>query len=159
MGLEPLSQGINNACNRGVKIRYISEITNKNINYCKELMKIVELRHLDESKGGMTVNETEYIATAHLQEAKPIAHLIYSNVKEIVEQQQLIFESFWSKLIPAEQKIREIEEGIEPIKTKVLENQNEIYHHLMKNLKKSNERSVCCSIGGIKMVYNHFFNL
>ena len=81
------------------------------------------LRHLDEAKGEMTVSETEYIATAHLQEAKPVTHLIYSNVIEIVEQQQLVFESFWSKSIPAEQKIKEIEEGIEPIKTKVLENQ------------------------------------
>ena len=60
----------------------------------------------------MAVSETEYIATAHLQEAKPVHTLIYSNVKEIVEQQQLIFESLWNKSIPAEQKIKEIEEGI-----------------------------------------------
>jgi len=150
---------MNNACNRGVKIRYLSEITKNNINYCKDLMEIAELRHLDEVKGGMTINETEYIATAHLQEAKPVAHLIYSNVKEIVEQQQLVFESFWSKSIPAEQKIKEIEEGIEPIKTKVLENQNEIYNHLKNTLKKSNERFVCCCIGGLQMVCNNFFNL
>src|SRR3954470_13628060 len=123
MGLEPLRQGMNNAFNRGVKIRYISEITNNNINYCKELMEIAELRHLDEAKGEMAVNETEYIATANLQQAKPVAHLIYSNVKEIVEQQQLVFESFWSKSIPADQRIKEIEEGIEPVKTKILENQ------------------------------------
>jgi two-component system, OmpR family, sensor histidine kinase VicK len=159
IGLEPLKEGMNNACNRGVKIRYISEITKNNINYCKELMEIAELRHLDEIKGGMAINETEYIATAHLQEAKPVAHLIYSNVIEIVEQQQLVFESFWNKSIPADQKIKEIEEGIEPIKTKVLENQNEIYNHLKNILKKSNERFVCCCIGGLQMVCNNFFNL
>jgi two-component system sensor histidine kinase VicK len=159
MGLEPLRQGMNNAFNRGVKIRYISEITNNNINYCKELMEIAELRHLDEAKGEMAVNETEYIATAHLQQAKPVAHLIYSNVKEIVEQQQLVFESFWSKSIPADQRIKEIEEGIEPVKTKILENQEEIYNHLKKSIKNSTERFVCSSIGGMQMVYNNFFNL
>ena len=42
MCLEPLRQGMNNAYNRGVKIRYITEITNNNIHYCKELMEIAE---------------------------------------------------------------------------------------------------------------------
>ena len=110
------------------------------------------------SKGGMAVSETEYIATAHLQEAKPAQHLIYSNAKEIVEQQQLVFESLWRKSIPATQKIKEIEEGIEPIQTKLLEHQDEIYNHFMMTIKRSNERCACWSIGGLQMVYNNFFN-
>jgi hypothetical protein len=99
MGLEPLRKAMKNANSRGVRIRYISEITPTNVNYCKQLMKIAELRHLDNSKGGMAVSETEYIATAHLQEAKPVQHLIYSNAKEIVEQQQLVFDSLWNNAI------------------------------------------------------------
>ena len=98
MGVESLRKGMRNAYERGVKIRYISEITKNNINYCKELMKM-EVRHLDNAKGGMAVNEIEYIATANLQEAKPVSHLIHSNVKEIVEQQQLVFESLWINAI------------------------------------------------------------
>jgi signal transduction histidine kinase len=35
-------------------------------------------------------------------------------VKEVVEQGQYIFDTLWNKAIPAEQRIREIEEGIEP---------------------------------------------
>ena len=159
MGITPLIKGMKNAYERGVKIRYISEITLHNIHYCKELMKIGELRHLDDAKGGMAVSETEYIATAKLQELKPVAHLIYSNVKEIVKQQQLVFESFWSNAIPAIQKIKEIEEGIEPIKTTVLENQDDIYNHFNNTIKKSKERCTCSSIGEMQMVYNNFFNL
>ncbi len=121
-------------------------------------MKIVELRHLDGAKGGMAVNETEYIATAHLQEAKPLIHLIYSNVKEIVEQQQFVFESFWSRAVPAEQKIREIEEGTELVRTIVLENQGDIYNHLINTIRKSSGCYVCFSIGGMRMIYNNFFN-
>ena len=30
------------------------------IPYCRELMDIAELRHLDDAKEGMAVNETEY---------------------------------------------------------------------------------------------------
>ncbi len=159
IGIVSIRKEMEKAYERGVKLRYISEITKHNIQYCKELVKIVELRHLDGAKGGMAVNETEYIATAHLQEAKPVVHLIYSNVKEIVEQQQFVFESFWSRAVPAEQKIREIEEGIiEPVKTKVLENQGDIYNHLINTIRKSSGCYVCFSIGGMRMIYNNFFN-
>ena len=35
---------------RGVKIRFITEITKENIPYCKELMQYVELRHMEKLK-------------------------------------------------------------------------------------------------------------
>ena len=49
---------------RGGKIRFITEITKENIQYCKELMKIVdEFRHLDGLVGGITVSEKEFMGT------------------------------------------------------------------------------------------------
>ena len=36
---------------RGVRIRYITEITKENVIYCKELMNFSEVRHLDGVKG------------------------------------------------------------------------------------------------------------
>ena len=45
---------------------------------------------------------------------KDIPQLLFSNLPEIVEQQQFIFDNFWEKAIPAEQKIKEIEVGIMP---------------------------------------------
>ena len=105
----------------GGKIRAFTEITKDNIHYCKELIKIVdELRHLDGIKGGIAVNETEYMATTVLQEAKPLTQVIYSNMKEVVDQGQYIFDIFWYRAIPAEQKIREIEDGIEPSRIEVI---------------------------------------
>ena len=48
------------ARNRGVKIRFIVEITRDNIHYCKELRQYVdELRHLDGLKGAIAVSESE----------------------------------------------------------------------------------------------------
>jgi hypothetical protein len=50
---------------RGVQIRFIAEITKENIPYCKELMKVVELRHLDEVKGNFGVgNKRIYHSSA-----------------------------------------------------------------------------------------------
>jgi two-component system sensor histidine kinase VicK len=159
MGLEKLRKGMKNAYSRGVKIRYISEITPNNINYCKELMKIAEVRHLDNSKGGMAVSETEYIATAHLQEAKPVQHLIYSNSKEIVEQQQLVFESFWNNSISAEKRIKEIEEGYERIETRVFDNWFEIYEKIKSLTKNSEEILVYSNMGLLRLVYDSLFDI
>jgi signal transduction histidine kinase len=101
---------------RGVKLRYITEITKDNIFYCKQLMTMVdELRHLDAIKGNFCVSETGYLAPATFHEAgKSAAQAIYSNVKEIIEHQKYVFETLWSKTVSAEQRIREIEEGNEP---------------------------------------------
>jgi two-component system sensor histidine kinase VicK len=110
--LEAYKTGYIDIRNRGGKIRALTEITSDNIHYCKEIMKIVnEFRHLDGLKGGIAVSETEYMATTVLEEAKPLTQVIYSNVKEIVEEGQFIFDILWSKGIQAKQRIKEIEEG------------------------------------------------
>jgi two-component system, OmpR family, sensor histidine kinase VicK len=100
---------------RGAKIRFITEITKDNIQYCKELMTFVdEFRHLEGFKGGIAVTESEYMATTTLRERQILTQVFYSNAKEVVEQGQYIFDTFWNKAIPYEHKIKEIEEGIKP---------------------------------------------
>jgi two-component system, OmpR family, sensor histidine kinase VicK len=41
-------------------------------------------------------------------------HHKYSNVRELVEQQQYVFDTPWNKSMPSEEKIKEIEDGIQP---------------------------------------------
>jgi two-component system, OmpR family, sensor histidine kinase VicK len=54
---------------------------------------------------------TWYLAPMALYKKGEISsQIIYSNIKEVVQHQQYIFDSFWSKAIPARQRIREIEE-------------------------------------------------
>jgi hypothetical protein len=113
--VEQLRRAFLNAKRRGVRLRYVTEITDGNVRYCKELIKMVdELRHIDGIKGNFYLSETEYIAPATFHEkGKPASWIIYSNVKEIIEhKRQFVFDSFWSRAVPAEQKIKEIEEGI-----------------------------------------------
>ena len=99
---------------RGVKIRFITEITKDNIQYCKEVREIVdEFRHFDGFKGGIAVSESEFMGTTVLKEEQLLTLVIYSKQKEIIEQQQYIFNTIWEKAIPYEQRIREIEKGIE----------------------------------------------
>jgi hypothetical protein len=128
MGVESIKkERLNAVQKRGIKLKYVTEITKENIVYCKELMKISEVRHADGVKGNFEVSDAkEYVATATLQKEKPVAQLIYSNVIEIVEQQQYVFDTLWGRAIPAEEKIREIEEGIKPDITDVIRNPGEI---------------------------------
>jgi hypothetical protein len=99
-----------------VEVSNVTEVTDYNVVYCKELLKMVneELRHIEACK------------------------IIYSNVKEIVEhQQQYVFDSYWSITIPAERRIREIEEWVAYYEAKVLENKDQIFNHMRFVLKKS----------------------
>ena len=114
--IEPIKKAFLDAKSRGVRLRYLTEITKDNIDYCKVLITIVDdLRHLDGIKGNFMISETEYLAPLILYEKGKVAsQVIYSNAEEMVEQQQYIFDTLWRKAIPADQKIREIEEGIEP---------------------------------------------
>ena len=113
------------AKNRGIGLRFIIEITKENLQYCKDLMRITdELRHMDEIEANFGLSEKEYLGSITLQEE--VLQATYSNVKEVVEQQQFIFDTFWRKAIPADQKIREIEEGIEPEVIETIRNPFEI---------------------------------
>ena len=120
-------RAIKELSDRGVKHRFVTEITKENIEYCKELAKYVELRHLDGVKGNFAIIDgKEYGATANISEFQPPTEFIYSNVKEFVEQQQYFFNTLWNKAIPADKRIREIEEGVEPETVQTLNNSSEI---------------------------------
>ena len=98
---------------RGVRIRYITEITKENVNYCKELMNFSEVRHLDEVKGNFGVLDGIYYrASAKLKASSPPPLLISSTVRAFVEQQEYFFDMLWKKAIPAKERIGEIEQGL-----------------------------------------------
>jgi two-component system sensor histidine kinase VicK len=117
---------------KGVKLRYITEINKDNLSYCRELAQIVELRHLDNIQGNFGVSDDEYMAIATIEKEKPITHVIYSNAEQIVRQHQYLFETLWDKAVPAEQKIREIEEGIEPEFVEVITDGNKAARIIME---------------------------
>jgi two-component system, OmpR family, sensor histidine kinase VicK len=148
------------AKNRGVRLRYVAEITAENISFCKELLKIVsELRHLDGVKGNFMLSESEYVAPLILySEGEVASQIVYSNIKEVIEHQQYVFDALWNKSIAADKRIREIEEGVETTQTKVLDNKAEIFDYLKSISENTYEQSTCCSIGGMKLVYNNFFD-
>ena len=139
-----LKKAFEDAKRRGVKLRYITEIKTENVSFCKELLTSIvnELRHLDGIKGNFYVSEKEYIAPGALHEKdKPSSQIIKSNMKEIVEEQQYIFDTLWNKSIPAEDKIKEIEQEIEPEYFRVI-NDNEEATNILIDLVKNAQREI-----------------
>jgi len=123
---------------RGIKLRYVTEITKDNIDYVKQMLAFSEIRHLDGMKGNFEVaDEREYVAVATLQKAQAIPQLIFSNIHEIVEQQQFVFDSFWKMAIPAKQKIREIEYGVIPAETIVFSDYHDAVNKESEMIKKA----------------------
>jgi hypothetical protein len=160
VALDPIRHAFVHAKNRGVRLRYLTEITSENISYCKELLSTVsEIRHLDGIKGNFMISESEYLAPAVLLEKwKVAAQIMYSNVKELVEEHEYMFDTLWSKAISAQQRIKEIEEGIEPIRTRLLENRDEIIREIKSQNNAANNLAICTAIGGMQMSYNYLFD-
>jgi hypothetical protein len=86
------------------------------------------------------LSESEYLSPVVFFEKEKIAsQIIRSNLKEIVEQQQYIFDSFRDRSIPANQRILEIENGIKSEFIEVISDNKkaaEIYTDLAKSVKK-----------------------
>jgi two-component system, OmpR family, sensor histidine kinase VicK len=123
------------------KFRYITKIKEDNIRYCKELMKVGQVRHLDGIRTNFVVTDTEYTSSAFMQQVQSHPEIVYSNVRSIVEQQRYLFENLWNKAIPAEHKIREIEEGVELEKTQVIQDSRSI-QKLFVDMVKSAQHEV-----------------
>jgi hypothetical protein len=160
--IKALKLSLSHARERGIKLRIVTEITNENLGYCKELVKycVNELRHLDGIRGNFYVNEFEYISpAAEHEKGKPASHVLYSNVHEVVEQGQYLLETLWNKAVSSEQRIKEIEEGIERCETRVIDDPDEIIRIISQITAASNELATCLSSGGIQYSHKHFFEM
>ena len=93
---EKIRKGYADANQRGVKIRYLTEITKDNNEICKEIMKYAEVRHLAGVIGNFVVSEKEYLGEAVSKDF--FSHLVYSNKKEIVDSTELSFRKSMEQL-------------------------------------------------------------
>jgi signal transduction histidine kinase len=138
--IKKLKDALFDAKTRGVKIRYLTEITKDNLGYCKQIMPLVdELRHLNGIKGNFYLSEQEYAAPATFHRKESSANMmIHSSVKEIVLHQQYVFDSIWNTSTAAGRKIREIEGGVSYGITEVIDHSSkaqELFINLIKSAK------------------------
>jgi two-component system sensor histidine kinase VicK len=143
MGVEPIKECYKDLKRRKAKVRWITEITRDNLSYCRELMQYAEVRHLDGTRGNFGVSDTAYIATATVNKAQPVPELTYSSVRSVVQQNKYVFDTLWSKAVVAEDRIREVEEGIIRPETRTVKNPKEILGETLGLMRRSIQYSVC----------------
>jgi signal transduction histidine kinase len=101
-------------------------------------MQLVDdLRHSDQIEANFGLNEIEYLGAVSLQEERLQA--TYCNIKEVIEHQHYVFDNLWNKSIVANEKIREIEEGIESEFYEIITD-NEKAKNIFIDLAKSIEK-------------------
>ena len=146
---------------RGIKLRYITEINHHNFEDCEELLGIVhELRHLDGVKTNFMISEKEYLAPLIQEKSEDIAsEHIYSDTVQIVEHGQCIFDTLWSKSIPAEERIKQLMDGEVAPETKIVDSEDEIMKHFIHLSEVSSGLSVVSNHGGMQLTYNSFLEL
>ena len=158
MGVEQTRRMLVDAVSRGVKARFVTEITQDNIMHVKELMKLVELRHIGGIRGNFGIYDgKEYMATSVVQEGQPVAQLLYSNVDGMVKQQYFVFDTLWSRALPAEERVKQIEEGVEPYYALTLSDPEEIGKAISKGIKSSTAMMVYSGAAGMQMIRDRFF--
>ena len=142
--IEPVRQACLRLGERGVRVRYLTDIRKENLSYCKEILQIkhLQMRHINRVKGNFAIEDGEgayLVAHAIEKEAEPVKHAVYSTIKGLVEAQQYLFDSLWNRAIPAEYRIRELEEGVIPDVIETLRDPYEIQRLAFKLIKSAKD--------------------
>ena len=158
MGVQPIKECYEDLKRRNAKVRWITEIRRENLSYSRELMRYAEVRHLEGIRGNFGVSDTAYIATATVNKAQPVPELIYSNARSVVEQNKYVFDTLWSRAVVAEERIREVEEGMTRTETRAIKDQKEIIEHTIGLIRRSKQYSVCSEPDGLLHAHNYSFD-
>ena len=145
--------GLVNLKKRGVRMRCIVEVTLENLIYCKKLTEIARVKHLTGLRSNFGIADRKLCLLHTIaSEQQPLSHAIITNLKGIVEAQQYLFETLWSKAIPAEKKVKEIEEGIVPEFIDTLSDNDEI-NTILRNLLKFTMRDLIIILPTVNTLY------
>ncbi|MDX1372408.1 MAG: HAMP domain-containing sensor histidine kinase, partial [Nitrososphaeraceae archaeon] len=128
---------------KGIKIRYLTDIRNENLQYCKEMLdqlKHLEMRHMDDIKSNFTIHDDSQIFTILLDKlGEPAENALFSTQKGMIETHLFTFESLWRQATPAHLRLKALEEGIHPEVLQTMRDPNEIIETAYKLVKSAKE--------------------
>jgi DNA-binding response OmpR family regulator len=108
--IEDYKSAIKGLNERGIPVRVIVEISVENYEMCKEIAKVMELRHMENIQGSFCLTDDTYLSsTEPLDRVELVPKLFYSTFESIVNQHHFLFETLWKDAIPAEQRFQEFD--------------------------------------------------
>jgi signal transduction histidine kinase len=142
-------------------VRYVTKIEKENVDLVKTYLSYgIQIRHVKNLPPmSFGVSDKEMSATIEKMEGgKKIQSLLVSAESSYVEHFTSLFEDLWNNGVDAEDRIKEIEAGLEPIRTAILKSQEEIVQQIRNLNSRADHLSICSSLGGMQMSYNNFFD-
>ena len=123
------------ARNPGLKFQMVVDVQEKNAGYYKTLMEAgVEIRHIEGNKVSFALSKEEYLAaplSAVEEQASSGAPLprevVWSTRQDVISQADQIFQVMWRSGTPGDARIRQLEEGVEPEATRVIDDMETVY--------------------------------
>jgi signal transduction histidine kinase len=154
------------AANPSFKFQLIADIQKTNLHYYELLQRAgVELRHIESNRVSFAVSKDEYIATPLGAMEELIAsgadiptEVVWSTRKDLIFQAQQIFETMWKSAVPAEVRIREIEQGSSHVETRVFRDAQEILEETRRMANTSTKYSISSVSGGLLYGYNYLLS-
>ena len=121
--------------NPNLKIQIITDIQKENLDYNRKVAALgISIKHLDGNKIAFAVSQDEYIAVrlSTVEErrrtgAELPSEIIWSNREDFVIQANQIFEMMWSMAMPSDLRFNQLELGIEPEQTRLLDDITDAY--------------------------------
>jgi len=142
-------------------IRWLTSIMDKD---SANLVRIfldggVVIRHIDKIPMSFGVSEKEVVGSIATPEGSEMAKTLFvSNEPLYVKHFSSLFEELWKNGIDARERVKEIEEGVLPIRTRLLEMQDEIIKEIRRLNNNAEKLSICSGFGGMQMSYSYFFD-
>ncbi|HYY71847.1 MAG TPA: hypothetical protein VE595_05495, partial [Nitrososphaeraceae archaeon] len=148
-----------NAQSRGIRLRYITEITEDNIAQCKHLMSISDIRHLPKISGILLVSDNEFFSDIDPLPFSASSQLIYSNFQDVVKQELHVFDKLWNEGITVEERIKQIQKRKDQMETRIIETPTQFHNFMIFSLKDAVERSWYFEDKILKIIYENYFDL
>jgi two-component system, OmpR family, sensor histidine kinase VicK len=121
--------------NPDLEFQLVADLQKENLSYYKAVIEAgAEVRHIEGNKVSFALSKDEYLAAplsaveeqATTGAATPGA-VVWSTRQDVISQSDQIFQVMWKSATRAEGRIRELEEGVEPEATLVIEGLERVY--------------------------------
>jgi two-component system sensor histidine kinase VicK len=121
--------------NPDLKFQLVADLQDGNVGYYKAVMEAgVEIRHIEGNKVSFALSKAEYLAAPlsaieeQASSGAPIPReVVWSTRQDVVSQADQIFQVMWKSAIPADARIRQLEEGVEPEATLIINDMKKVY--------------------------------
>jgi len=136
--------------NPGLKFQLVADLQEENVSYYKALAEAgVEVRHLEGNKVSFALSKDEYLAaplSAVEEQASSGASIprevVWSTRQDVISQADQIFQVMWKSATPADARIRQLEEGVEPEATLVIDDLKRVYELGKKMTEECSEETL-----------------